>query len=55
MKTILFIVLIIALAICFGSLPLSILAKVFEIIATALEWLAKAINFFGWNGLLKIM
>lgn len=55
MKTILLIVLIVALSICFGSLPLSILANVFEFIATALEWLANAINFFGWNGLLKIM
>lgn len=55
MKTILFIFLIIVLAVCFGSLPLSILAKVFEFIATAFEWLAKAINFFGWNGLLKIL
>ncbi|MCM1404367.1 MAG: hypothetical protein NC133_02600 [Prevotella sp.] len=55
MKTILLIIVLIVLAICFGSFPLSILAKVCEIIATALKWLANAIDFFGWNGLLKIM
>ncbi len=55
MKTIFLIVLIIALSICFGSLPLSILSKAFGFIATAMDWLAQAINFFGWNGLLKIM
>ena len=30
-------------------------SKAFGFIATTMDWLAQAINFFGWNGLLKIM
>ena len=51
-KKILIILLIIALVVLFGTWPLSILCKVFEWLGVALNWLAGALNFFGWNGLL---
>ncbi len=50
-KKIFFIILIIVLVILFGTWPLSILSKVFEYIGIALNWLAGALNFFGWNGI----
>lgn len=53
MKKILLIILIIALVVLFGTFPLSILAKVFEFLGNAIEWLAKALNLFGWNGILS--
>ena len=52
MKGIFLTILIIVLVVLMGTWPLSILAKVFEVIATALNWLANALNFFGWNGLI---
>ena len=52
MKKILMIILIVVLVILFGSLPLAILSKIFEYIGIALNWLAKSINFFGFNGIL---
>lgn len=52
MKGILLTILIIVLVVLVGTWPLSILAKVFEWIAVALEWLAKILNIFGWNGLM---
>ena len=52
MKKILFAVILIVLIVLFGTWPISILAKIFEWLAVALEWVAKAINFFGWNGIL---
>jgi len=51
MKNTIFIFLIIVLVVLLGTWPLSILAKFFDVIATALEWLANALNFFGWNGI----
>lgn len=50
-KKILIILLVIALVVLFGTWPLSILGKVFEWIGIALNWLAKILNFFGWNGI----
>ena len=52
MKKLLLIILIIVLVVLVGTWPLSILAKVFEFIATALKWLAKILNIFGWNGII---
>ena len=51
-KKILLILLIIALVVLFGTWPLSILGKVFEWMGIALNWLAQALNFFGWNGII---
>lgn len=52
MKKLIFILLVIILVVLVGTWPLSILAKLFEWIAYGLRWLAKALDFFGWNGLL---
>ena len=51
-KKIIIILLVIALVILFGTWPLSILGKIFEWIGIALKWLAGALNFFGWNGII---
>lgn len=52
MKNLILIILIIALVVLVGTWPLSILAKIFTWIGEALNWLAKILNFFGWNGIL---
>lgn len=52
MKKIIIAILIIALVVLFGTWPLTILAKLFDIIGVAFEWLAKALDIFGWNGLI---
>ena len=52
MKKSIVILLVIILVVLVGTWPLSILAKLFEWIAYGLRWLAKALDFFGWNGLL---
>jgi len=52
MKNLLLTILIIVLVVLLGTWPLSILGKVFEYIGIALNWLADALNFFGWNGIL---
>ena len=52
MKNILLTILIIVLVVLFGTVPLSILGKVFEYIGIAFNWLAKTLNMFGWNGLI---
>ena len=52
MKKLIFILLVIILVVLVGTWPLSILAKLFEWIAYGLRWLDKALDFFGWNGLL---
>jgi len=52
MKSLFITILIIVLVVLFGTWPLSILTKIFEFIATALGWLAKALDIFGWNGLI---
>ena len=52
MKNILLIILIIVLVVLVGTWPLSILGKIFEYIGIALNWLAKALDFFGWNGII---
>lgn len=52
MKKLILILLVIILVVLVGTWPLSILAKLFEWIAYGLRWLAKALDFFGWNGLL---
>ena len=52
MKKLILILLVIILVVLVGAWPLSILAKLFDWIAYGLRWLAKMLNFFGWNGLL---
>lgn len=52
MKGLFWTIVIIVLIVLFGTWPLSILSKIFEYLAIALGWLADALNFFGWNGLL---
>jgi len=52
MKNILLTILIIVLVVLLGTWPISILAKIFEYIGIALNWLAGTLNFFGWNGIL---
>jgi|GEM_PF-2473400 len=52
MKKLILILLVLILVVLVGTWPLSILAKLFEWIAYGLCWLAKMLNFFGWNGLL---
>ncbi len=51
MKKILLIILIVVLVVLFGTFPLSILAKIFEYLGKAVEWLARILNLFGWNGI----
>ncbi len=53
MKKIVLIILVIATVILVGTWPLSILAKSMDWIAYGLRFLAKTLDFFGWNGLLK--
>jgi hypothetical protein len=53
LKTLLKIIIIVALVVVFGSLPLAILGKVFEWLAAALKFIANAIDFFGWGGILQ--
>ena len=53
MKKIILISLIIVLVVLFGTFPLTILSKIFDYISIALQWLASAINVFGWNGILR--
>ena len=53
MKKLIILILIIAMVVSVGTWPLSILAKIFDWIAYGVRWLAKTIDFFGWNGLLK--
>ena len=52
MKNILLTILIIVLVVLFGTMPLSILGKIFEYLGIAFNWLAKSLNFFGWNGII---
>ena len=52
MKNLFFTVLLIVLIVLFGTWPISILAKVFEYVSIALNWLANALNLFGWNGII---
>lgn len=51
MKKILLIIIIVVLVVLFGTFPLSILSKIFQFIGNAIEWLARVLNFFGWNGI----
>ena len=51
-KKIILAIIIIVLVVLFGTWPLSILGKVFDWFAIAFKWLANALNFFGWNGIL---
>ena len=52
MKNLLLTIIIIVLVVLFGTWPLSILSKIFEWIGIAFNWLATALNIFGWNGIL---
>ena len=52
MKKLILILLVIILVVLVGTWPVSILANLFERIAYGPRWLAKMLNFFGWNGLL---
>jgi len=51
MKKLLIIILIVVLVVLFGTWPLSVLSKIFSFIATGIQWLAKTLNWFNWNGL----
>lgn len=51
-KNLILIILVVILVVLFGTWPLSILGKVFEYIGIALNYLAKTLNFFGWNGII---
>ena len=53
MKVFLITILIVVLVILFGTFPLSILAKIFNYLKLGCEWLAKILNIFGWNGIIK--
>lgn len=53
MKKLLIILAIIVLVVLFGTWPLSILSKLFDWLSTGIGWLAKALNWFDWNGLLN--
>ena len=52
MKNLIITILIIVLVVLFGTWPLSILAKILDFLATAVRWLAKTLNVFGWNGII---
>lgn len=52
MKSIFLTILIIVLVVLFGTWPLSILAKILDYIAMALNYIAKALDLFGWNGII---
>jgi len=52
MKNLILFILIIALVVLVGTWPLSVLAKLFIWFGETLNWLAKILNFFGWNGIL---
>ena len=52
MKKLFIAILIIVLVVLFGTWPLSILAKILNFFATCIEWLAKILNIFNWNGLI---
>ena len=54
MKTVLWILLIVGVVILFGTWPLAVIAKIFEWIGTVLAWIAKLLDFFHWNGILRI-
>jgi len=55
MKLILWIVLIVAVTILFGTIPLAMLGWLFNFIGGILTWLAKILNFFGFSsGILSI-
>ena len=42
----------IALSIVLGAFPLILVARIFELIATALRWIGRFIDWFGWGGML---
>ena len=52
MKTLIKIIIIVALIVVFGSLPLAILGTVFDWLAWLVKAIAKAIDFFGWGGVI---
>lgn len=52
MKGLLLTILIIVLVVLFGTWPLSVLAKVLGFLTSLIEGLAKALDIFGWNGLI---
>lgn len=52
MKTIIIIVLVIVAVVLVGTFPLTIIGTVFEYIGKGINWLAKILNFFGWNGMI---
>jgi len=48
------ILLALILTIIFGAVPLTILGTVFEVIGGVLKTIGKALDFFGWGGVLAI-
>ena len=60
MKKLLIIIFIVILVVLFGTYPLTILSKIWdamlwlgEMIGKGIKWLAKALDWFDWNGLLN--
>jgi len=51
MKKLIIIISIVVLVVLFGTWPLSVLSKIFGFLSSCIEWLAKALNWFNWNGL----
>ena len=55
MKLILWIVLLVAVTVLFGTIPLAMLGWLFNFIGGIFTWLAKILNFFGFSsGILSI-
>lgn len=52
LRILLKIILIAALVVLFGALPLTLLEKIFEFLGIVFRWLAQLIDFFGWGGIL---
>lgn len=52
MKKLLLTLVIIALVALIGTFPLTVLSKIFYWLSEALNFLARALDFFNWNGLL---
>lgn len=53
MKNLLLAIVIIALVALIGTFPLTILSKIFDWLSKAMDFLARVLNFFNWNGLLN--
>lgn len=52
MKTIIKLIIIVALVLLFGALPLKLLGIAFDWLSGALKTVAEWLDFFGWGGIL---